>query len=229
MSTSPRLLRGVDVPAARMDSDLRTSPWAAHSPLSRYGADPRLVDTRLEPAFDELVVRAETAARAEGFALGLAEGRAAASAELAQSRLELAAEHDRRVAEDRELVGHALAALDVALQAWETRIAPAQLQLEGSALDLALEIVRELAGHVPEVIEHAVARTLSLTDDVTGEILLRLHPSEADRMAPVLQGRAVRLVPDPSVEPGGCLAEVSGRRVDARLSTTLRRLREALS
>ena len=232
MSTSPELIREGDdrqVRAARLDSDLRTSPFGARSSLSRFGADPRLVDARLEPAFDELVRAAETTARAEGFANGLAEGRAAALVEQARRTAQLEVEHDRIVIEDRRLLGRALDALDQAVSQWEQRVVPVQQELEVRALDLALEIVRELAGVIPEVVERAVTRTLELSEGVPGEVLLKLHPEDATRIAPTLVDRQIRVVGDPTIDPGGCYAEVGGRRVDARLSTTLGRLREALS
>ncbi len=61
---------------------------------------------------------------------------------------------------------------------------------------------------------------------------MRVHPDDVATLPDLsgaLAGGSVTVVADPTVEPGGCLAEAGDRTVDARLSTALERLREVLA
>jgi flagellar assembly protein FliH len=59
----------------------------------------------------------------------------------------------------------------------------------------------------------------------------RLHPADAAVLGDQpLAGSpgALTIIPDPAIEPGGCLLEVGDSRIDAQLGSALDRVRSAL-
>ncbi|MBD3784479.1 MAG: hypothetical protein IE926_16285 [Micrococcales bacterium] len=107
-----------------------------------------------------------------------------------------------------------------------------------TAAGLAVEIAEALVGHHLEVdgcaARDAVVR--ALTEVPRGaSVLVRLNPEDvellagsADDLASLAPTATLELVADPSVERGGCLADVGDRTVDAQLSSALARVREVL-
>lgn len=233
------VLRGeqaVRVRLARLDADLRTSPWA-----QRYGADPRLVDPRLEEAFDEAAEAVRAAARAEGYAAGWAEGqeaaRSAATEQAARQATALAAE----LATTRARVDATLTRLDVAAATLEQTMAPAAAEVESTGLRLAAELVKVLVAHELAVAENpgrdALRRALALAPSGR-PVVVRLHPDDlavlADPDHPEgidpteALGRDVRCVADAAVERGGAVADCDATRVDAQLGPAVARVRAVL-
>jgi flagellar assembly protein FliH len=166
---------------------------------------------------------ARAQAEATGFAEGYAAGVAAAEAEVAA-----------RAAAFEEGCRRALAALRQAAEDLRRRQAVALDEVADQAAALALEIARavlqrEVAASADPG-RDALARALHLVPD-EGPVAVRLHPADAARagdVADLLPGREVVVVPDPSVQPGGCLVQVGATRVDAQLSTALERVAEVL-
>lgn len=171
---------------------------------------------RLDPArVDAAVAEGREAGYRAGFAAGEAAGRAEAAARWGD---ELAAV----VRAGDDAVTEALAGLRAVADATAQRITRV-------AFELAEAIVgRELAlATAPG--RDAVARALSVApEDV--ELVLHLHPGDAAALGPdgLPAGRAVRVVPDPAVEPGGCVARAGWTSVDATLGTALERVRAVL-
>ena len=60
----------------------------------------------------------------------------------------------------------------------------------------------------------------------------RLHPADASLLdASSLNSAAtgaLTIIPDPAIEPGGCILEVGDSRIDAQLGPALDRVRSAL-
>jgi flagellar assembly protein FliH len=65
-----------------------------------------------------------------------------------------------------------------------------------------------------------------------GEVVVRVHPDDAaaaaDADVPELSARGIRIVADPSIEPGGCVLDVGDCRIDAQLGAAAARMRAAL-
>lgn len=231
--SSSEVLRGpaaAAVRGARLDADLRHSPWA-----QRHSADPRLVDPQLEQAFAAAAEEVREAARAQGYAAGWAEGRrlglVAGQAEAAAAIAREAEDAARR----RDEFAQALQALSCAAAALEATVAPAAETVDRVAVDAAAELVTLLLGRELELASSpgldAVRRALAMTP-AGRPVVVRLHPDDHARLsaleAPALD-REVTLVADPSIEPAGAVAECDATRVDAQLGPALARVRAVLA
>lgn len=231
--TRSEILRGADatqVSLARLDSDLRRSPFA-----TGVSADPRLVDPTLEKAFQVAVESARTQARAEGFQQGHQEGLVAAQREKdAALQVELAAlrqsERQRQEALDR-----AIALLEHAATSLAAQQAAALHDIEDVVLNAAFDLATTLLGRELEVatapVRDAVRRALTvLPADVP--VTVTVHPLDVavlDSLADITAGRVVRIVTDADVEPGSCVADGGATHVDASLGAAIERVRQVLS
>lgn len=108
---------------------------------------------------------------------------------------------------------------------------------EGELVTLALEVARTILGQEihqnPETVRLVVERAMA---QAKGAGVMRLHVCPADE--PLVrkhwpsgqsdaQGRTWDVVGDEQVTAGGCLIEMPGGNVDARMETQLSRIREA--
>jgi flagellar assembly protein FliH len=232
-TTRGRVLKGVDVSTlrpARLSSDLRSSPYAG-----ARGFDPRLVDPSLEDVVAAAAAAAAEQARTAGWAAGYEAGRVAGeqaaqdAASLAERARSEQGEADRQYR--HEQLTRAVRALVDAAEALDRRQGPARDEVERTASVLAVEIAATLVGHHLAVADcgadDAVRRVLSLAGDEP--VTVHLHPDDAAALAPELAGRLAVVVPDPSVELGGCVADCGPRRIDARIAPAVERLRAVLS
>ncbi|MBT9254941.1 flagellar assembly protein FliH [Phycicoccus sp. MAQZ13P-2] len=173
----------------------------------------------------------------EGREAGIAAGRREAAAEQVAwlERAEAAAaaeraEHARRVT----------AALTGIGRAAEDAVAGLTVRdVLTTAAALAVDIAEALVGHHLEVdgcaARDAVARALTEVPR-GGTVLVRLNPDDAELLAASAEDlgalaptSVLEVVADPTVERGGCLADVGDRTVDAQLSSALTRVREVLA
>jgi flagellar assembly protein FliH len=236
-STERQVLRGViatALPAARLDTDLRT-----HHGSARGRADARFADPTLERAFQEAAAEAREAARAEGYAVGWAEGRRAATEQVRVTARE--SDRNRQAGIDAQTlaVRTALRAIDHAAHSLEERAVTPACELREAVLHAAVELTETLLGRELAIAAEpgmdAVRRALDLLP--TGRpVTMRLNPVDAGVVREVLAampagelGREVLVVADASVEPAGCVAECDAMRVDAQLSTALDRVRKLIS
>jgi len=158
---------------------------------------------------------------AEGFDRGYQDG-------LTEGRTAMAAEVDTA----RSRLGSAARALLGAAGELSRRQAIELTQLEDVVAGLAYEIAaavvgRELATST-SLGTDALARALALAPPSV-PALARFHPDDVAVMEiAVPLDRPVTVVPDPAVEPGGCIVEAGDCRIDAQISTALDRVRLAL-
>ncbi|MDQ1539110.1 MAG: flagellar assembly protein FliH [Actinomycetota bacterium] len=204
---------------ARIFSDLRTSPF-----VGRFGVDPRLVD----PTLEAVVADAEEQARTAGWEQGRQEGREMARLEAADHLA--AAEHHRQ-----QELARGMNALAVSVAALDARQAPVFQDVESAVARMAVTIAEVLIGRHLELGSwqalDAVQRALALAPRQS-EAIVRIHPDSAQGLIDLsgaMPGGSVTVVPDSSVEIGGCIVEAGNRTIDAQLGPALERLREVLS
>lgn len=153
----------------------------------------------------------EREAREAGHAAGLAEGRAAARAEL-----------DERLARLDNILRAAARPLDKLDDAAEQELAR-----------LALVIARQVIGHElktsPALIARTVQQAALALPAATRALRVYLH---ADDLALLRELDAVeshwQLLPDPSLQRGDCRLESESSRLDARVETRLAAIAEAV-
>lgn len=226
MTSSPDLQRSVvlrgaqtqQARPARISSDLRTSPF-----VGRFGVDPRLVD----PTLEAVVAEAEERARAAGWEHGRQEGHEAARRDAAR---QLEATERRR----EQQWAQSLQALLLSAAALDAREAPVFHDIERSVARMAVQLAEVLVGRHLELGScqalDAVQRALALVPRQSAAVV-RVHPDAVKPLSDLsgaLHGGSVSIVPDPSVEIGGCIVEAGSRTIDAQLGPALQRLREVL-
>jgi flagellar assembly protein FliH len=232
-STRTAILRGslaVHASLARLDSDLRDNPFATDG-----FADARLVDPILAKAFADAVEGARTQARAEGLARGYAEGIAVAEREKT-----VVLDHElalvREAEETREhAVQRAVSVLEEAAAGFAAKQATALHDVEDLVIGAAFDLATTLLGRELEIadapVRDAVRRALAvLPGDVP--VTVAVHPLDAAALGDLdalSVGRAVRIVADPDIEPGSCVADGGASHVDASLAAAIERVRRVLS
>lgn len=227
-----RVLRGGVATAARsarLDSDLRSTPFAAG-----HVVDARLTDPHLQQVVAEATHAAVEQGRAEGHAAGYAEGLAVAAAEAAEDARRRQDEAQAAAAAQQVQAAAALELLSAVTAALQAREAVAVAEVEGTVADLALELARavlqrELAVAVDPG-RDALARALRLAPEGS-PVTARMHPRDLQSLqevGDVTAGHDLQLVADPAVEPGGCVVDTAGRRIDAQLGPALERVAAVL-
>src|SRR5205823_3826461 len=117
----------------------------------------------------------------------------------------------------------------------------AAAQLRAQMIDAAAGIEDELAAAALSIAEAVIGRELAVTADPgadaiaralafapEGDAVVHLNPADVHTLGAIECGRDIAVVPDPSVERGGCLLEIGACHIDAQLSTALDRVRETL-
>ncbi|MGH8890365.1 MAG: FliH/SctL family protein [Acidothermaceae bacterium] len=226
------ILRGTDadqVTIARMDADLRENPYAIGS-----FADRRLVDPVLAEVFEAAVASARDQARKDGFAQGYAEGLELAGREKS-SVLDYEVTRVREAEAIRDqAMQRALEALDLAANALGERQAAALSGAEDLLLSAALDLATTLLGRELEIadspVRDALRRALAvLPADVP--ITVSVHPLDIETLGDTVSAstRSVRIIADPDVEPGSCIADGGATHVDASLTAAIERVRQVLA
>jgi flagellar assembly protein FliH len=190
---------------------------------------------RLGDVYADELARLREQAHAEGFAAGHADGLVAADAVVAEAEraateriAEVQARWERRLAS-------ATAAMTTAAQ-----------RLDESAVPIADEIRETIVGTVLTLLEDLLGRELALADSpvldavrraltlcpADAPAVVRVHPDDLgeipeDALADLPD--SVRIVPDPSVERAGAVAETGPRRIDAQLMAALERVQKVLA
>lgn len=128
--------------------------------------------------------------------------------------------------EARQRLDYCTAALGVAVESL-AKLREGAVSVEvGDAVALAFDLVETLVGRAPEGISPEVvcgALALAPGEEVA---VLRVHPDDCD----VIRDQMIdaKVVPDDSVERGGCVVDVGPTRIDAQRGAALARLRQVL-
>lgn len=227
--TGAAVLRGASADAASSmgTPELRSGSW------TRFGDRSVLGDAVTEQVLSGLAESTRTAARSQGYAVGWAEGRREAAVEAAA--VTTVAEEQRCIAEARREAEHraAVEALTRAAASLQQMLSAVSARVEDQALLLARELTGALVQHElrlsPDLGGDVVRRALSVLPAGL-PVTLRLHPSVTDAAAVrELSEQGVRVVGDPSLQPGDAVVEADDHVVDLCIETALARLREVLS
>ncbi|GAA1540794.1 hypothetical protein [Nocardioides humi] len=206
--------------------ELRVGTW------TRLGSGSVLGDEVTESLLDGIATQTRDAARAQGYAVGWAEGRRTAAERAAVEETERAAVHAeaeaRREAEHRA----ALDALGRAAEEVRGLLDELARAVEDQAVDLAWSLTTTLIGAQVARLgpKDVVARVLQvLPPGAVGRV--RLHPSAASSAAAQdLVDRGLEVVADPALGSVDALVEgVDGSVVDLRVREAMARVREVLS
>lgn len=176
--------------------------------------------SRIEEAMREGYSKGLAAGRADGYEAGYAEGERAGLAALEQDR--------RNLASALALLGHQLGQLGAAEEALRASFDQAVVD---TAMAIAEAIVARELTTASDPGREAILRAFAVAPTSVDTATVRLHPVDADRLGDVTDvARAARLtvVPDPSVEPGGCILQLGDTAVDATIGAALARVREVL-
>lgn len=242
MSSWSDTLPRADAPApVRRTTAASTAPSAADLPTlptpelrrgewTRHGGTAVLGDQVTESLLGALATDTREAARAQGYAVGWAEGRRAADARAAEeARLvadERAAADARRAAEHQA----AMSALADAADGVRRTLEGLSDALAAQGTDLAWTLIEELLQHQiryedgPDVIRRVLG---ALPAVATATV--RLHPDVvATPAAGDLADRGVIVVSDPHLDRSDAMVETDGTIVDLRIGQARDRVRLAL-
>jgi flagellar assembly protein FliH len=186
-------------------------------------------------ALDAVSAEVRQAARAEGYAVGWAEGRRAAEEAAILEATAAATARAEEAARSRAALASALEALGAAADTLEARAVVPAGDLGDAIVTGAFELAQTLLGRELALAADpgldAIRRALVLLPE-NRPVTARLNPDDAsvcrEGIAEAALGRDVLIVADPTVEPGGAIVDCDSSRVDAQLGPALERVREVL-
>ena len=176
-------------------------------------------------------VRADAEKRGfeKGLAAGLAEGRE-------EGRRAAYQEESERVRQQTAAPAEHLADIAASIEDERTRnIARARADLVELAVAAARKIAKcEINGN-SDVIKKNLCKAIDLAAEKS-ELQVRLNPSELEvieEYVPQLKStftklKSIKLVPDMSISPGGCVVQTHGGEVDAQIETQLAEMEKQL-
>ena len=167
--------------------------------------------------------------RDQGYLDGHAAGWAAA-----QNDVDAALTDHRRSAERLDSVANALGAAVAELESRDgVTLANIHADVVALAARLATEIVGRELRAVDQPVLEALGRTAALRPD-RGEVVIRVNSVDLATAEEAVDADLLhwpdgaRVVADPAIEPGGCVADVGSCRIDAQLGPAIERMRLAL-
>ena len=164
---------------------------------------------------------------------GYLEGHAAGWAD-AQNDIDAALDDHRRSAERLATVSDALSA---AVADFERRDALVLANIQADVVALAARLATEIVGRelraVDEPVLEALERVVALRPG-RGEVVIRVHTDDLATAEEAVEADLLhwpdgaRVVADPAIELGGCVAVIGSCRIDAQLGPALERMRLVL-
>lgn len=181
---------------------------------------------------DDSRAAAEARGVAQGHAAGYAAGLRAAAAEIAERDARRDAEHVAALRAAEARTERALSALAAATRALDERALPLVSEAEESIVTLAVQLAEALVGQELSVAEAAARLAVERVLAVAGPEsvrAVRLNPGDLAALDENVRRRSrVTLVADPTLASGDAVADLDDGFLDARVSTAMARVREAL-
>ena len=119
--------------------------------------------------------------------------------------------------------------MPAALADVRTEVAEQTIEL---ALSVARQVIRAQLRTAPADIEPMVREAIGCLVDDRSSFALHLSPDDADLLGPILepmlQSRSARIVPDPTIQTGGCRIGSPEAEIDATLGTRWQRVVAAI-
>lgn len=208
--------------------ELREGTW------TRLGDRAVLGDGVTERALSRLAQSTVEAARAQGYAVGWAQGRRDAAAQAVAEATETAAAHAG--AEEQRAAEHALrlAVLERAAAAFSRSVVEIAGRLEEQALGLARELTTMLLGRelalATDPAGDVVRRALAVLPDGGVPVTVRVHPDVHGAAASEsLSARGVTVVADADLDLHDAIVETETSYVDLGVAAALARVLEVLT
>ena len=206
--------------------ELRSGNW------TRLGDQGVLGDKVTEEMLSDIAARAKTAAQAQGYAIGWAEGRRAAEeqgrAEVARLYVEATAQEERRQKEHEATI-EALRTAIAEVRAAASSVCDA---VESQATDLAIRLTEAIIGRELKIAvdpgADAVRRALQLLPD---ESLVTVHMNAEDLHTTdttVLTSLGATMVADATLGRGDVVVVADDHVVDGRVDEALARVQGVL-
>jgi len=219
-------------PAADLPSRVLRGSAAAGMPTAPLEG---LLHPLQRAALDAVSAEVRQAARAEGYAVGWAEGRRAAEEAAILEATAAATARAEEAARSRAVLASAVEALGAAADTLEARAVVPAGDLADAIVTGAFELAQTLLGRELQLAADpgldAIRRALVLLPE-NRPVTARLNPDDAsvcrDGIADAALSRDVLIVADPTVERGGAIVDCDSSRVDAQLGPALERVREVL-
>lgn len=215
------------------------SSFDAPVPASKPAAEPPAPDPAiLRKEIQRLREAAQASGHAEGYAAGHEQGlREGRETGMASGREEgyntgMAA----GLASGQEQARHESEQLRAMAQACAQSIASLEADMGQALISLSIRIAEQvlrstLDAH-PEKILDLLRDVLQVESGDDAILTLRIHPADLELARRYVQEEAgtrrCRLVPDPAIERGGCIAETALGSIDATLQTRWKRVTSAL-
>lgn len=208
------------------------TPQLSSGSWTRLGDVAVLGDSVTEQTLGALAESTREAARAQGYAVGWAEGRRAADAEarvVAQAVAEQVEAAEARRAAEHAVSVRALREAAALLMGFA---AEAREAVAAQAVELATELTETILGCTLAATEDTGALAVRRAVAASGcEPLTRvwLHPADLPSAAVAeLRESGVQVLSDATLERGDALAELDDHVLDLRVSTAMARVRDAL-
>ncbi len=144
---------------------------------------------------------------------------------------------EQRIHSAREEAQNLLGAAEAVLESLEEHRDEMLSSQEESILELVIKISQTIFGdgfRLDEDVLEGVIRDAMVEARGLGDLVLHLHPDDQQRLDPHWpekhqgSGAQLQVVADPEIQPGGCLIEGEHGLIDARVSTKLEKIKEAL-
>ena len=193
------------------------------------------------PTAEEIVAIQEAARRAgaeagqrEGYAAGYEEGRAQAAREAAaEAQARAAREETHRLAQEQQLI-ETVGALEALALTLADPLASTAESLEPELLALVEALARrvilaELESR-PELVARVLHAAMAQLPSRKHPLRVQVHPDQQAILETYAQthGERITWVPEPALEPGGCILEAGPSRIDATLDARLRQAVDAI-
>ena len=171
-------------------------------------------------------------AAVRGHAAGYAAGRQQAEAEVAELRSSIEVERTAWADAARAELDSALRSLAEAAAQLRARELPLLAEVDRSLAEAAIELAEVIVGHELSDADHAARSAVRRALAQAGQepaTSVRLHPADLEVIR--TGGGALAelpLRPDPSLARGDAIVELAHGMIDARIGSTLARMRAAL-